>query len=534
MPLIDRRRLLTRVALAGAGLAAAPSALAAAPAPARTGTPPTFGPVTVEPGDPRYASFLVQHNTRFTGSPARVTVAGSAGQVADALAEAAARGHRVAARSGGHCMEDFTTSSEVKHLIDLSQLNEVYFDPARTAFAVEPGAIVAPTQGTLFKGWGVMIPSAGCAEVGLGGHILGGGYNFYSRMHGLAVDHLQAVEVVTVDASGQAHVTVATRDRNDPHRELWWAHTGGGGGNFGIVTKYWFRTPGVASTDPSRLLPRAYDQRVRMLEWSWEDVSPGAFTTLTRNFCRWFEHNSAPGSPKTQVWASYFTPHQSAGTIGLMAGVSADAANGEALLADFLAEVTANVGVATSADHQYSLPWLDRGNWYQEPAGRQKNKTSDLRRSYTDAQIATIHSYLTDDSYANAGAQVNISALGGQINATAPGATAAVHRDSTMRVYFTAGTWSSEAEDAANIAWVRNLYRDVYAASGGVPVPDAVNAGAYINYPDVDLADPAWNTSGTPWHSLYYGANYARLQQVKKHYDPRGLFRHALSVHPAA
>ncbi len=58
--------------------------------------------------------------------------------------------------------------------------------------------------------------------------------------------------------------------------------------------------------------------------------------------------------------------------------------------------------------------------------------------------------------------------------------------------------WLEQSDDAANLAWVREFYRDVYSSTGGVPVDD----GSYINYPDVDLADPAWNTSGVPWQTL--------------------------------
>ena len=46
-----------------------------------------------------------------------------------------------------------------------------------------------------------------------------------------------------VAEDGTAQTIVATRDPSDPHHELWWAHTGGGGGNFGIVTRYWLRSP---------------------------------------------------------------------------------------------------------------------------------------------------------------------------------------------------------------------------------------------------------------------------------------------------
>ncbi len=56
--------------------------------------------------------------------------------------------------------------------------------------------------------------------------------------------------------------------------------------------------------------------------------------------------------------------------------------------------------------------------------------------------------------------------------------------------------------------------------------------GAFVNHPDTDLADPALDPSGVPWHPLYYQANYPRLQRIKARWDPRGVFRHALSIRP--
>jgi aclacinomycin oxidase len=77
---------------------------------------------------------------------------------------------------------------------------------------------------------------------------------------------------------------------------------------------------------------------------------------------------------------------------------------------------------------------------------------------------------------------------------------------------------------------VRELYRDVFAATGGVPVPSEVSEGALINHPDADLADPAWNESGVPWSNFYYQDNYPRLQRAKKRWDPKNVFHHALSI----
>ncbi|MFD0392095.1 FAD-binding protein [Streptomyces nogalater] len=108
---------------------------------------------------------------------------------------------------------------------------------------MEPGALLGEVYRRLFLGWGVTVPAGATAEVGIGGHVLGGGYGALSRRYGLSVDHLYAVEVVVVDERGRASTVVATREPGDPHRDLWWGHTGGGGGNFGVVTRYWFRSP---------------------------------------------------------------------------------------------------------------------------------------------------------------------------------------------------------------------------------------------------------------------------------------------------
>jgi aclacinomycin oxidase len=90
--------------------------------------------------------------------------------------------------------------------------------------------------------------------------------------------------------------------------------------------------------------------------------------------------------------------------------------------------------------------------------------------------------------------------------------------------------WLDPNDEAANLAWVRAFYGQLFADSGGVPVPGEAYAGSFINHPDVDLADPRLNTSGVPWHTLYYRENYPRLQQIKARWDPGDVFNHALSI----
>jgi aclacinomycin oxidase len=111
----------------------------------------------------------------------------------------------------------------------------------------------------------------------------------------------------------------------------------------------------------------------------------------------------------------------------------------------------------------------------------------------------------------------------------APDATASAQRSSILTTSCGVG-WGEPGDEARSLAWVRAFYRDLFADSGGVPVPGASCDGAMINHPDVDLADPQWNTSGVPWHTLYYKEGYPRLQRAKARWDPRNVFRHALSI----
>ncbi|MER7890103.1 FAD-binding protein [Micromonospora sp. NPDC094482] len=173
------------------------------------------------------------------GAPDEVRVVGSTDQVVSAVQDAVRTGRRVAVRGGGHCFEGFVDDPAVRMVIDMSGLTGIYHDPRRFGFAVEAGATLGDAYRRLYLGWGVTIPGGSCPGVGVGGHIAGGGYGRLSRLHGLVVDHLYAVEVVVVDRGGTARAVVATRERTDPNRDLWWAHTGGGGGNFGVVTRYW-------------------------------------------------------------------------------------------------------------------------------------------------------------------------------------------------------------------------------------------------------------------------------------------------------
>src|SRR3954471_757665 len=105
----------------------------------------------IGPDDPRYRAVIEkQFNKRFRANPDYVRVVSSTDQVIAAVEEAVREGHRLAATSGGHCLEGFVSDPEVRVILDVSPMKRVYYDPAMNAVAVEAGATVGETFRTLF------------------------------------------------------------------------------------------------------------------------------------------------------------------------------------------------------------------------------------------------------------------------------------------------------------------------------------------------------------------------------------------------
>ena len=96
---------------------------------------------------------------------------------------------------------------------------------------------------------------------------------------------------------------------------------GGGGGNFGIVTRYWFRSPGTTGDEPAALLPTAPASVLTFnAAWDWRDMDEPAFTRLARNFGEWCEHNSAPGTSAAALYSTLVLAHRQYGTLDLRHG----------------------------------------------------------------------------------------------------------------------------------------------------------------------------------------------------------------------
>jgi FAD binding domain/Berberine and berberine like len=487
-------------------------------------------------GDPRYQAVVDKRfNKRFSANPDYVRLVSSTDQIVSAVEEAVREGRRLAVTSGGHCLEGFVSDPAVRVIIDVSPMKRVYYDPDMNAVAVEAGATVGETFRALFETWGAVIPLGEYPGIGMGGHVAGGAFGFLCRQLGLAADYLYAVEVVTVNEAGRAGSVVATREPSDPNRDLWWAHTGGGAGNFGVVTRHWFRSADATGQDPATLLPRAPESITTFkAEWSWNDIDQPSFLRLLRNHGSWCERNSDADSPNASLWTLLEIHRKQFGKI-IVRGVSTAGAAAARQLDDHVGALCE--GVAAPGGRELTpMSWLEFAldplpDLFAAPPGGVSVKVKDalLKKRFTDRQIGVAYDHLTRTDHDVMGGMLGLATYGGRINTIAPDATASAQRDSILDIACTTG-WLDPEDAAQNLTWVRAFYRDLFAESGGVPVPGEAYDGAFINHPDIDLADPALNTSGVPWHTLYYKVNYPRLQRIKARWDPRDVFRHALSI----
>ena len=461
----------------------------------------------------------------------------SAEDAEQAVRNAVKAGRRISVRSGGHCLSDFVSNPEIEAILDLSEMNTIAYDPTLRAIAIGPGAHLLDVYETLYKRWGLTIPGGFCEGIGLGGHVAGGGHGLLSRAHGLAADHLYAVEVVVNDSPGQVRRVIATREESDPNHDLWWAHTGGGGGNFGIVTRYWFRSPGAAGSDAAdQLVSPPETVLVSALEFPWDGLTETGFTRLVQNYASWHEHNSDPGSPYRGLCSVFTVNHRARGTLSMLTQIDGSIPNAHRLLDDYLHAIQAGSAAAPKPVPGYErpleLPWLRANRMIctsevgmMNPTFRAAHKSAFMNKTFSAQQMATLYRYMSAADFHNPNTMLTMISYGGQINAIPPNTTASVQRSATFTMFFQT-YWADAGDDSFYLDWIRRLYQEFFATTGGVPAPGC----CYINCPDNDLTDPTWNRSGIPWHALYFQDNYPRLQQAKRRWDPTNFFHHRLSI----
>ncbi|WP_027945833.1 FAD-binding oxidoreductase [Amycolatopsis taiwanensis] len=452
----------------------------------------------VLPGDPAYPEALQLDSAAFDDVlPQAIAYCENVQDVRTCLRFAHDHDIAVAVRSGGHSAAGYSTTTGL--VLDVSRLNAI--DVGSSTVELGPGAQGVDILATLSRR-GLSVITGNCPTVCMGGYLQGGGVGPLSRKYGVASDRLLSAEVVLADGR------VA---RCSPRREpdLFWALRGGGGGNFGVVTRY-----EIAPVTTTRMVSFS-------LSWPWARAAEviaaylawlvSAPDDLTANLTV-MNQNAAPGTqPALFVSGSWFgapaglNPH-------LDELVSAVGSAPVSRLADDLSYVDAMMrmfGCGTQTVQQCHRVGYN-------PEATLPRQSFVLARGRLLEQTMTaqaIGEALAAFEAMPAAGQFRVMSwggLGGQINRTGPAETAYVHRTAQQYFTYTAGvrTQAPPAEVKASIeAWT----------GGGFAVARRYgNNEGQINFIDGQLQD---------WRHAYYGDNYGRLVRTKRRYDPHGFFR---------
>jgi FAD/FMN-containing dehydrogenase len=400
-------------------------------------------------------------------------------------------------RSGGHCFADLSTRAPV--ILDLSQLNTL---EVRDEVAVlGPGALACDISRGL-AARGRVLPTGGCPWVAIGGLALVGGFGFLGRRYGLTMDQLQRLEVVGADGR-----VLHTSAEEEP--DLFWALRGAGTAGFAVVTGLELRTsPLEALTVVNGRWPLT--EAAALVEL-WQQYAPGADADVNLELGL-----VAPDLPELDCHVELF---------GVILGSEAEAARHLAAVQRHLGPLASGVRTwrlppAAAADylvglldHETEQAWLPSLPYQQTGFQFTRSHFFDTPLG-PDAIRALVDQFGADRRYAQF-RELELVPWGGAY-ARSDGSSSFAHRKARTMIRHTGtvGSRSSEELRAHARDWVDGSQATVHGHANG---------HVYSGYADPRLEGP---------HRAYYGEGLARLQDLKRRYDPRNVFRHAQSLTP--
>jgi hypothetical protein len=359
------------------------------------------------------------------------------------------------------------------------------------------------------------------------------------------VDRLSAVEVLTVDANGKVIVRHVD-GQHDP--DLFRACRGAGGGNFGIVTSFFFEN-----------LPQAPKEVVQAgLSFDWATMTEDRFVSILTTYGNYWEKRGQE-SDTFGLFSILDVSHASSKHFGLSLqfcnpdGTCKDlsvvneflnlfsscnpSAGAPSVVGERAIAHTAIAGEACAGQYPMTRHlWLDAtiGEGGGERSGRAKYKSTYMKTNFTVEEAKCLYKHMTREvpGVDSRGFFLAIDSYGGVINRPQLAEETSIwQRSSIMKLQFQL-YWQNAEEDAGRLKWLKEFYADLYSGSKvdprytATPYPGENYEGCYINYPDSDMLAYSF------WPQLYYGDQnlYPFLQGVKRRYDPNNVFHHAMSI----
>ena len=415
--------------------------------------------------------------------PAAVVRVANAEDVAAVVNFARDNGVELAIRSGGHSASGHSTV-DGGIVLDLRDMKGLEIDAAnRTAWAETGLTAIEYTTATVEHGLATGFGDTG--SVGIGGLTTGGGVGYLGRLHGLTIDNVLAAEVVTAD--GQLHRVDA---EHEP--DLFWAIRGGGG-NFGVVTRFQYRLADVSQFTGGMLIlpgtPEVIEGFVRLAS-----EAPDELSTIANIM-------SAPPMP--------FLPEDAVGSIVLMGmlAYTGDPASAERVLAPFRELATPMADFVGANPYTTMYPPDDPD--YHPTAEARTMFIDHVDRETAELIVERLNAIQAPIRVAQ------LRVLGGAMSRVPSDATAYAHRSGRIMVNV-AAFYEGEQDRAAKLDWVKRFSDALYQGD------DAV----YVNF--------VGNEGEARTRAAYPGATWDRLASIKARYDPDNLFHLNQNVAPAA
>jgi FAD/FMN-containing dehydrogenase len=441
------------------------------------------------PGDPGFADATELWNGLISKSPALVVRPTGTVDVVAAVDFARENGMPVSVRGGGHNIAG-TALADGGVTIDMSLLRGVTVDPEARAATVQPGCLLGDVDRET-QLHGLATPLGFISEVGVAGLTLGGGLGYLTRRFGWTVDNLLEVEIVTADGE-------VRRASRDEHPDLFWA-VRGAGANLGVVTSFRFRLHEVGPIVHGGLIAWPFE-RAEEIQHAYRDIT----ATAPRELSLWLNLMRAPAAP--------FVPERWRGELVCAMAVcfSGDLRDAGEALAPIRALGEPVVDLLGEKPYTQVQSYLDDS----EPRGDHYYWKADHASELGDELLATLRDLTAECPIPRA--QLGILHLGGALNERAPDDGAVGSRDARYAVG-AIGVWDPGTPgEEAFPAWIRDAWERFRPFTTG---------GTYVNFQTADEADDRVRAA--------YGANWDRVVEVKRRYDPENLFRSNRNVRPA-
>lgn len=446
------------------------------------------GPV-IAPDDETYDQARSLWNGGIDRRPAVVVRCASSVDVAAALSFAQERGLAVTVRGGGHNSAG-SAAADGAVMIDLSRLNEVVVDPAARRATAGGGATLAQLDAATQE-HGLAVTGGVISHTGIGGLTLGGGMGWLTRRHGLAIDNLVGAEVVLADGR-------IVRASHTEHRDLFWALRGGGG-NFGVVTRFDYQVHEVGPLVQVGMLFYGLDQVAEVLT-----LTRRLLHDLPLDLTMMISGVNAPPAP--------FVPeehHFRPGLILTIVGFGSPEQHA-ARVDELRAAVPPLFGMATPMPYVALQQMLDGSALWGHHAYERALYLDDLGEDVSAVvaeQLARKASPLS---------MLHFYPLAGTYGEVAEDATAFGGSRAARFAVFIMGVTADGAGFATERDWVRTFWEAL--------VPHRLGASGYVN---------GWAEYDEDRVRAVYGDKYDRLARIKAVYDPTNVFRANANITPA-